>query len=407
MSLYKILHWFFGVYTFKIQLVDFSRLANLLTTEKLRFWGWRADGREMYFYTSLFSAEKVYDIAKKSDISIEITEKRGLPFVFSKYRKRYGLIVGLAFGLFLMFYARLFVWKINISGNKEIKSYEIERELAEIGITVGSYIPEIDGRVYANKLLINYDALSSCAISINGTQVFVSVLEKTPTPDFLEKEGFANVVAERDGVILDINASNGTPMVSQGEAVYKGQLLINSFMESSNGTFRPTYAYGTVYAAVRETFFTEIPLKRTMRNYTGNSQTKKVYEVLGREMPSVSGLESPYEYFDAVTSEKWINLFGFIELPIKEYRVTYSEYIPEIQPIDQPYAEAIVKSQLDTFLRDLDLELLECDYKIQYEQEKGVCRLTATALLKQDIAKVIPFDIENQIISERLPKARE
>lgn len=406
MILYKLIHYIFGEYVFETDIKSFSRLANLLISEKLHFWGCVSKDRKMTFSASIFSAERIYSLAKSSNIPISIIKKKGIPFVFSKYRKRYGLFLGLGLSLFLMFYAQLFVWKINISGNNEMTTAEIENALSQCGISVGTFIPEIDNRTYANRLLMNCPRLSSAAISINGTQVFVSVLEKTPVPDFVEREGYSNVIASRDGVILDIDAADGTPMVSEGEAVYKGQLLINSFMESKNGTYRPTRARGYVYAAVRESFVTEIPMERSVICYTGNSEIKRNYEVLGWQVPSIFGLETEYEYFDAITAERWIKLFGFIELPIKEYRVVYNEYVLETMPIDEEYAEILARGELDAYLDDLDLELLECNAQVSFDKEKGVCRLRATALLKQDIGLEVTYDIR-QMISDKLPIPRE
>lgn len=407
MNFYRPLHYFFGEYVFKTDMKRFSRFATLLAQKRLHFWGVRAKEDDVFFRVSIFTAEEITKIAKDADVPLELAEKKGIPFIFSRYRKRYGLMVGLAAGLFLMLWAQLFVWKITVSGNTEMSVSEIERALDECGISVGCFIPDIDTQGDANRLLMHCGELSSVAISINGTHVNVSVLERTAIPEIIDDTGFFNVVAERDGVIIDINAADGTPEVNEGDVVYAGELLINSFIEGNNGSYRPTHARGSVYAAVSETFISKIPLSRITKVYTGNTETKYIYTVLGQEMPSFSGAETDYEYFDAVATERIVELFGFIELPIKEFRVIYSEYQPVETPIDEETAEALAYGELSDFLAEADLELLSCEASFDVDKENGICILVANAVFKQDIAREVPFEILNYKISERFPNALE
>ncbi len=378
-----------------------------MTENGFNFWRSRHQDGRVSFCVSVFSAERITLLMKEASVPLECVSKKGIPFVFSRYRKRYGMLLGLVVGLFLMFWSQLFVWKITVSGNSEVGLPEIERALSECGISVGSFIPDIDTLGDANRILMSCPELSSVAVSINGTHVHISVLERKAIPEIINEKGFFNVVAAHDGVILDINAADGTPEVREGEVVYEGELLINSFIVGKNGSCRPTHARGIVYAAVSKSFTAEIPLSRVTKNYTGDSQTRSVYTVLGFEMPTLSGSECDYEYFDATVSEKTLKLFGFIELPIKEQRITYSEFVPITRALDDATAEAFAYSELEDFIAETDLELLSCEHYCAVDKEKGVCKLVANAVFKQDIAKEVPFEILNYNISERFESTRE
>ena len=406
MRLYNILHLLFGEYIFSVETKTFSRFATLLAVERLGIWKIKIEGDKTFFRTSTFSAEEITQLATNSGVFLEMCDKKGLPFLFSRYRKRYGMLAGLVFSLFLLLFSQLFVWKITVSGNNNVTVATIERALEDQNIAVGSFIPFIDVSGDANKLLLNCRELSSAAISIKGTHLHISVLERTKLPDIINENGFFNVVAEHDGVILDIDAADGTPEVKEGDVVYKGELLINSFIEGTNGSFRPTHARGRVLAAVEERFVSEVPFTRLSKVYTGKSETKRSYKILGWEVPFFS-LECDYEYFDAVSSEKIVELFGFIELPIKVSRVVYTEYRLEERMIDEQYAELLANAELTDYLAELDLELLSIETEVTVNKEKGICKLVANAVLKKDIAKEIPFELINYNISERLTMASE
>ena len=407
MNLYRPLHYVCGEYVFTTEPQEFPRFCSLMKQNGFNFWGTRFTDERVSFCVSLQSAERVSRLAQAVAVPLEMTSKKGIPFIFMRYRRRYGMLLGLAIGLFVMFWSQLFVWKVTVSGNSEIRLAEIERALDECGISVGGFIPNIDTLGDANRLLMICRGLSSAAVSINGTHVHISVLERKSVPDIIDQNGFFNVVASHDGVVLDINAANGTPEVREGDVVYEGELLINSFIAGKNGSFRPTHARGSVYAAVSKTFNIEIPLSRVTKNFTGNSQTRYVYTVLGSEIPTPSQGKSDYEYFDATVSERTVKLLGFIELPVKERRITYREYTPIALEIDEAKAEQYACDELDAFIAENDLELLSCEAFFAADKEKGGCKLIANAVFKQDIAKEVPFEILNYNISERLESARE
>ncbi len=406
MSFYKLVHYLFGEYVFETDSNSFSRFANILSENSVNFWDSRYIDGKICFHASLFAAEDIINYGKKLHVPLKILSKKGLPFIFVNYRKRYGIFLGLAVGLFLIFFSQLFVWKINISGNVNMTSAQIENALAQCGVRVGTFIPALDAGASENRLLMDCRDLSSAAITLQGTHLSVAVLERTYLPDIIDTGGYYNVVASRDGVILDIDAADGTPEVTEGEAVCEGQLLINSFIEGNNGTFRPTHARGIVYAAVNEHFETIIPLERVSVYYTGATQTKNSYEILGWRVPSIFGDETDYEYFDAVSSEKIIKLFGFIELPVKQYRICYTEYIPQTQAISTETAQKLALAELEEYLDSLGLEVLECENSFIYNEKESTCKLIADAVLKQNIAKEVEFSL-NQSTSDKFPNALE
>ncbi len=407
MNFYKPLHRIFGEYIFSVEMSEFPRLANVLSERHIQFWCGRPKNGQVSFGCSVFSAEVLTNVAKEINSPIVLVSKKGLPFFLGKHRKRYGIYVGMILGMLLIFASQLFVWEIEITGNVNIPDSQIEKALQECGIYEGSFIPYIDVRKDANTLLMNYRDISSAAISIRGNYVTVSVLERTPMPDIVDTGGFYNVVAECDGVIVDIDTAMGTPEVSEGDVVFKGELLINSFVQRANGTFFPTHARGKIFAEVKKEFKTVIPLNRTTKVYTGKSETKKKYYLLGKELNFWTNEASEYEYFDGVSSEYDFKLFGFIRLPVRVFRVTYSEYEPLSGNISFSFAEELARDELDTYLSKLNLEVISCEVVVESDEKNSACILTANAVVKQNIAKEVAFEMENQNISERLPNARE
>jgi len=406
LNFYKLIHIIFGEYIFETDATLFPRFANLLSQNKLNVWGSKYKDGKVVFKSSIFTADRVAETAKDAHVPIKIIERKGFPFLFSRYRRRYGLIAGFAFGFFLLFYSQLFVWKIDINGNKSIPALRIEQALEECGLGVGTFIPALDTNYAENTLLLNYRDISSAAISVKGTHIIVSVLERIHLPDIVDTGGYYNVVASEDGIILDIDAADGTPEVREGDVVYKGELLINSFIKGNNDTYRPTHARGIVYAAVNRKFETEIPLERVSKAYTGRTNSKTKYKILGWSVPDLFGDEADYEYFNAISARQHIKLFGFIDLPIEKYSITYTEYKLKTEIITPETAEKFANAELKDYLKSLNAEVLECESQFYHDEENGICKLTANAVVKLNIATEVEFNL-NQSISERLDKASE
>jgi hypothetical protein len=90
--MYRFLHKIFGAYTLKVAAKDGVRFVNILNREKVLFWGLRSGEDGFYIKASLFSCEPMIKTAASEGIKAEIVRTTGIPFVFNKYKGRYGLI---------------------------------------------------------------------------------------------------------------------------------------------------------------------------------------------------------------------------------------------------------------------------------------------------------------------------
>ena len=398
----------FGECVFRAGSPDFPLLAEPFKNEKIVFDARPSKGgEEVFMRLRLVDSERAAALAEKNGIVFTLVKARGLPVLFSGYLKRYGLIAGVLAGLAVMVVSQLFVWSISIAGNDKVPKSEILSALGQCGVKVGAFIPPIDSYEKANEFLMICRDISSCTVSIDGNRMTVTVLERAPVPEIADTKGYYNVVASRDGVIVDIDAADGTPEVKEGDTVVEGQLLINSFIAGNNGTFRPTHARGRVLAEVREKYEITVPLERSFKRFTGNSSSKRRMILLGTEFDLCFNDSSPYEYFDTVVSEKDIKLFGTVELPAESVTVTYYEYVPEKELISFAAAESIAREELANALAEAGGEISGCEVETVFDEEKGACVLTADAALIVEIGVEREYTLNGYRISERLPSARE
>ena len=93
----------------------------------------------------------------------------------------------------------------------------------------------------------------------------------TDPPEVLDEHAITKVVAARDGVVTQVRALEGQPMVRAGDAVQTGDTLISGLVEPTRegGKYRTAHARGTVQAYTTHTVQAARPLTEQSKRYTG------------------------------------------------------------------------------------------------------------------------------------------
>lgn len=390
--MYKLLHRIFGEYFIVISCEDLLPFLKELTIRKIRFWSLCRMQGEWSLCTSLSDADFLLALAEEYGYETEKIEKRGLPFLLAKYKKRPGLVIGLLLGLFLIFFSELFVWKVEINGNNLLTDKEIIEALDEYGIGVGSYIPNIPVLQAQNDFLLKFKDLSSIAINIKGTHLEIELLERTHAPDLIDTSGTCNIVAAEDGIIVSVDVAEGTGIVFPGDVVEKGQLLISAYTVNERNVFYLRHARGKIMAHTYENFSVMIPLTKTVKQYTGKECQKTSYCVLGKEYDFFLKEDPGFERFDADISEKTIYLFGFAETPIQKTTATYREYRVRNVSITMEEAKAEAEEAFRIWLKERNDKVY--DYRVSqvFDEIQNAYVMNVSVVLEKEIGTEMPVD---------------
>lgn len=156
--------------------------------------------------------KNIKEIAKKSGCKVKINTKKGLPFIFNRYKKRKIFLVMIFVILFSMYILSNFIWNIEISGLEEINEEEIHKTLEENGIKIGALKNKVDTKEIVNNIRLERTDIAWLGIDIKGTNAKINIVEATKKPEIINEDEYCNIVADKKGVITKINALNGTPV---------------------------------------------------------------------------------------------------------------------------------------------------------------------------------------------------
>ncbi len=331
---------------------------NIILSNNLSYYSLFEKNEKLYFEISLFKKKRFTELFEFANIEYEIKETRGFFSFFKTIRLRAGIIIGILLLLFSTYISSNMVWKINISGNSQFDDETIIEALESSGFFVGKFIPSIKYDELHNNVLLSNDNISWVSININGNVANVEVKE-TLKENSSEQNTYCNVVSRYDGYISSIKVINGEKVVSAGQVVKKGDLLISGIIDSKAEGVRYLHAEGEVKAYVNKQIFVKIPHKTEIKAYTGKVVKLKKLKLFSKYINFSLKSNNYNEFYDKIDKKETINILGIDNLPImlettKLYQYQYQEITRDKQEIiDLAFKE--LNYQMNEALKNAEL----------------------------------------------------
>ena len=262
------------------------------------------------------------------------------------------LLAGAVLALVLMFGGNLVIWDFQVSGNDTVPTETILRALEDYGITVGSPGLHIDQETMRNHVLLEIPELSWAAVNVSGCRAYVEVRERVEAPEPVDEREPTNVVARRDGLILDIQAMDGVRCVLPGTSVEAGELLISGVEDTETVGARVLTGMGKVEARTWYTLSTVMPLTVAEKQYTG--EEKQGYSLVFGTNRVKFFLNSSIGTgnYDKITERTQWSLFG-LPLPVTFVKETFRFYETVPAEVSAAQAESRGEAILTDYLHTL------------------------------------------------------
>jgi len=340
--------------------------------------------------------KRIRGCVRKSGVRISIIRKNGLGIYIKKHRKRYGFFAGAFIAIIGMIYLTSCIWVIDIRGNKQTENEKIEAALKHQGIYIGSFRFGHSIKNIQNKMLIELDSLSWLWITIDGTRAVVDVREKGESVEKEDYNSAYNLVASYDGYITDIIAKAGRKVISRGDTVKKGQLLVSGISSTNFYGNRYIHSDGIVMAQTWRTKSGEYHHTKTNFLRSGKKVKKRSVKFFGFDVNLYLDKESGFELYEKETQKKHVKIFGNIYLPVIFTTDTFYEIIKDDVRITD---SEVVSSAVDRLTYEIENERGDnaVTAKREYEYKKlenGNIFVSVTIESNENIAVPVKIDIE-------------
>lgn len=239
-----------------------ERWLNLAAEQGIALWDIHRQDTSLFCRVASADYRRLRPLARRTGVRMRVREKRGILHRFRRRRLRVGILGGTLVFLLLLQLLSSRIWVIRVIGNRTLPDDVILTTLAAEGIREGASFAAVDLTELRLTALQRLPEVTWLGVHQSGSILTVEVTERSDEAPIGDTAP-ANVVASCDGVILSINTVCGQAMVTAGDAVRKGDLLISGVTESKVG---PTLkrADGTVLARVSHTLTVTVPLRETV-----------------------------------------------------------------------------------------------------------------------------------------------
>ncbi len=359
---------------------------NMATYRGVSLWDVSEEGTGMYMKAAESSLELLQLCAEKTGCKFEVLERGGLPVFLNRLCKKQAFAGGIlcfAAGLFLL---SSFIWVVQIEGNERISKEALLTACKEMGLYSGTWKRSVDTQTVTEGLLESFGDIAWVSVGIHGTGATVKLSETIEQVEVIDKDTPCDIVAATDGVILQITAERGTPVVAAGDVVKKGDVLISSALtiglEGEEQHTEYTVAEGTVTARVWQRLTESLPLQYEETVYSGVEKENHSFVFSGKELDIIHP-DGQIKWEKELLFEKTFHM-GDLKLPFVWRKERWRAY----ETVQRERSVETAKTLLEESIRkDVEKSLLPHDkiesIAIQYETYANcVCANAEVTLVK-------------------------
>lgn len=390
-----VLSWVLGYYVLEMPREACETFMNMCMRYGFEHYGIEFDDErgKVYFTMPSSGRGKVLAACRVWRISVRVRQRRGLLALLSKYRGRWGILIGLVFSLALFVASQSVIWRIDVTGNEALSRESVIECLRENGMKIGDVISRVDANAVEQRVMINNDKISYVSINIIGTVASVEIRETIDTEISDEEKRPANLVSRFDAQIILVEAYTGFICVKEEDFVRAGELLVSGIYKTEKAPIRYTRASGKVFGRVNASFEVEIPLLQVEKVPTGEKIEKKTLIFFGNSIKLFINYRNLPSSCDIMNYEYALDPFSLGELPIS---IRVEQYLPyemcevtlsESEAIEQAYEE--LRARIDAQLPEA--QILKKTLYGEFKDGKYILHCDLTAIC--NIAKQVEFEL--------------
>ncbi len=360
MNIRKVYMYCTGFVNISVEGFFTERFINSCFSNAIFLWDLkRENSTYLKVKISVKDFKKIKKIARTTKCKVKIENKKGLPILMHKYRKRKIFLIAILVIAIFIFALSRFIWNIEIIGGNNIKEDEIRSLLSENGIEIGKRKGDFNLEKAINKIRMAREDISWIGIDIKGTNLIVKINEADKSPEIIDVNQVCNIIADKEGEISKLIVKQGTARVTVGDKVKIGDLLVEGVMEGKYTGNREVAAMADIEVKKRAEKEEKQKLVQDIEVKTGNEE-KKIEIKFHKFKINFNKRVSNFEKYDTIITAKKLKFFSNYYLPIEVSKITNLETKQEHKKYTVSELTDKIKLELEQKLcEELGLENLD------------------------------------------------
>ena len=273
---------------------------------------------------------------------LNIGSSRGLSLMLYAFRARYCLIAGIIISIVLAFFASSRIWFVKVRGCEKVSEENVLQLLESYGLKSGASVSGEELDEMEKRLMQDISDISWVGISRRGVNIYAYIKESSELPESTPIDKPADVIALKDGVVEKVTVLQGRAVVTQGQTVRAGDVLISGELIYQDLPYQYIYALGDVQARIWYSGERKISLVQSETVRTGNTAVVRTMRIFGQDIP-LDG-ENPFASYEVESREQDVMNLG---IPVTIITQTYYETEEREYSITQEDALELGKSDLE------------------------------------------------------------
>lgn len=377
--------------------------------------------------------KKLRPLVRKTHVKIHILNRHGPAFFFYRHKRRWWFLLGMTVFAGMIYILSLFVWQIDIDGNRKYTDALILQALAQMDVKTGCRKSEIDLPEIEEELRIMYNEITWVSASIAGTKLQIELREgdlkisgssgggqtgnvkrvenRENNPKMQNGESEtdlpANLVADEDAIITNLVVRRGTVAVRYGDEVKKGDVLIEGkvYIYNEDETLKKVdylTAEGDVFGKYQELYEKHYQRKHEVRSYKGKNYRELGVAIVGKSfcLPVWENiLKKQLEENTLSEVWSWKKQFRLTPTFYLPFALEYTEYVPYENVVEE-YTDEVIKKiaeeELQKYLNELEkkgVQIISNSVTISLDADGG--HVKGTLILDGPIGKEVPISSEH------------
>ena len=385
-----------------------ERFLNMCGKRNILIWNLATIEKGYRFCISAKAYKTLKPILKKTKTKVKILEKRGLPFLLFRYRKRKMFIFGTFLFCGLLFYTSRFIWNVEVNGNSYLSEETILHFLEQENADFGTKISAIDCAVLEERLRSDYPEVIWTSIKIYGTKLTVDIQESLlPEQSHTANEGeVCDIVAAKDGIITYIITRQGMPAVKTGMEVKEGDLLVSGEIAILND-FGDTagYIYERADADVKafvEYYYEEVITKKYDEKIYAEEAIIHYGLQLGDFFIKNPFAKEPEGFYDETVENIQFCLGENFYFPLFLKKISYYPYEIQKKEYTEEAVKTLAEGHFSQYLQKLEekgIQIIEKNVMIKRVNQNYL--VSGTILTEESIVTYRPTEIRSIDEAER------
>lgn len=313
---------------------------------------------------------------------VKVVKRKGLPFLFSPLKNRWGILFGIIIAVFVISYMGGYIWNVTVVGNDRVTDAKIVDYLAQNGFKTGVRWNDTDKENLEFGVMAEFGEVSWISINKIGSLALVEINETRDKPSITDNSKITNVVAEDDGIITHVTALGGWSQVQAGDAVSKGDLLISGVNESEvDEKNHFAHAHGTVLANVNTTLSLNISREQKDKDFYKSAEYKSLF-FFGIKIPLY--LKAEQGDFDENVSRANL-VYNHFRLPIGIETKKCEYYNVISNRLSDEVLEELARRELEKLKADKLKNAEIISENVEIQMQENVCVITGSYNIVKNI----------------------